>query len=686
MNRRPLCVGVAALLVATSSVIAQITPKDIISLRKVADVQMTPDGSTIAYTVSTPAPDNTQKSTHIWITSTSAPGKAHILTLSEATETSPRFSPDGKTLAFLSDRKNPITLSSTSPFPFHLTGVESRPELVEALNKPASPADGKDKPTNQIWIMPLAGGEATPLTGIPGAVKAFSWSPDGKTIAFIRQDEDSKALHDKKERKDDSYVVDSDYRFGRIYLYDLASHTARLLTTGERNIDNIDWSPDGTKIVARISPTPRINDYWRVSKIQILSSATGEVEKTVCEHASSAGVHWSHDGDHLTYSRETEKGITGVPVLYSLSSGKEVVVGKNVPATWNTLTWSGDGSHLVLTGIERTIGVVGDVTLSTGDVTVRSEKSFAQRNVSMSRDGSMLATIAETTSHPGEVSILTGTQWTTLTETNPQVAGWHLGDVREMSWKSKRDGRTIYGVLLLPTDYRTGQKYKTLVQLHGGPEGSWDIGWLGSWHDWARLLTTHGYAVFLPNPRGSDGQGTAFTELNYQDWGGGDFQDVMDGVDAVVAQGIADPHELVVGGWSYGGFMTSWSVTHTDRFKAAIMGAGVTDLFSMATTTDIAPDFLGGYLGAFDTGHAMYDAHSPMRSINECHTPTLVIHGDADERVPTFQGQEFYNALRFMGRETQMVRYPREPHVFAEMDHQIDLLTRVLAWYDSHLQ
>jgi len=626
------------------------------------------------------------KNTHIWITPSGTPGQAHILTLSDATETSPHFSPDGKTLAFLSDRKNPITPTAASPFPFHMVGIESRPEIVEALNKPAAPSDAKPKPGNQIWLMPLSGGEATPLTSIPGAVKAFRWSPDGKTIAFIRADEDTKALREKKEHKDDSFPVDQDYRFDRIYTYDLASHTARLLTTGDRNVDDIDWSPDGKRILARISPTPRINDYWRVSKIQILNAQTGEVEKTVCEHAASAGIQWSNDGDHLTYSRETEKGITGVPILYTLSTGKELIVGRNIPATWSTLTWSGDGSHLVLTGLERTIGVVADVDLTTGNATVRSEKSFNERAFTMNRDGSLAATVAETTSHPGEVATLKAAQWTTLTETNPQVAAWHLGEVREMSWKSKRDGKIIYGVLLLPVDYHEGQKYKTLVQLHGGPEGSWDIGWLGSWHDWARMLTTHNYAVFLPNPRGSDGQGTAFTEANFQDWGGGDFQDVMDGTDALIAQGIADPAKMVVGGWSYGGFMTSWTVTHTDRFKAAVMGAGVTDLFSMATTTDIAPDFLGGYLGALNKDPAMYDAHSPIRSLSHCHTPTLVIHGEADERVPISQGQEFYNGLRFMGRETQMVRYPREPHVFAEMDHQIDLLTRVLAWYDAHLQ
>ena len=159
----------------------------------------------------------------------------------------------------------------------------------------------------------------------------------------------------------------------------------------------------------------------------------------------------------------------------------------------------------------------------------------------------------------------------------------------------------------------------------------------------------------------------------------------MDGVDFLIRQKIADPSRLGIGGWSYGGFMTSWTITQTDRFKAAVVGAAVTDLYGMSTTTDIAPSYLNEFFGNFVTNRKMYDEHSPMRYIERCHTPSLVLHGDADERVPTFQGEEFYKGLRMLDRETELVRYSREPHIFAEREHQIDSMQRIVDWYDSHL-
>jgi dipeptidyl aminopeptidase/acylaminoacyl peptidase len=191
--------------------------------------------------------------------------------------------------------------------------------------------------------------------------------------------------------------------------------------------------------------------------------------------------------------------------------------------------------------------------------------------------------------------------------------------------------------------------------------------------------------VLLPNPRGSDGQGPAFTEANFQAWGGEDFADIMAGVDSLIAQGITDPDRMAIGGWSFGGFMTAWAVTHTDRFKAGMVGAGVTDLYSMATTTDISPSFSQSYMGPLATNAEIYDRNSPVRYLDQCHTPVLVLHGEADPRVPISQGQEFYHGLRFLGKEAEMVTYPREPHIFTEREHQIDSLTRVLAWYDTHL-
>ncbi|HEU4402113.1 MAG TPA: S9 family peptidase [Candidatus Polarisedimenticolia bacterium] len=269
-----------------------------------------------------------------------------------------------------------------------------------------------------------------------------------------------------------------------------------------------------------------------------------------------------------------------------------------------------------------------------------------------------------------------------LTTLNPQIAALRLGAQSEITWKNSKDGRLIYGVLITPLDFQSGRRSPLIVQPHGGPEWAY---WLG-WHSWSQLLASNGYAVLLPNPRGSDGQGWQFIEANRDDWGGMDFRDIMDGVDDLIKRGIADPDRLGIGGWSYGGFMSAWAVTQTDRFKAAVVGAAVTDLFSMYGTTDI-PTFQTRYfLDLPFKRRAAYDGHSPMSFIQNCKTPSLILHGQADERVPVSQGWEFYTGLRALGVETEMVVYPREPHGFEERAHEVDRFRRILDWYDRHLK
>jgi dipeptidyl aminopeptidase/acylaminoacyl peptidase len=677
----------AGVLLFASCMCAQelktVDPADIANLKQVSDPQISPDGKDVAYVVATPVDPGKHKDARIWLSPTDVAGQARPFIFGGGADTTPRWSPDGASIAFLSDRKNPLSQEKTGPFHFSIVGAEGRDDLTRE-DDPKAHDDAESE--MQLWIISQHGGEATPLTDIPGGIKSFAWSHDGKFIAFVRRDLDSKAERERKKLKNDHILVDQDYKYDRLWVYDLAQHQAGLLTRTNINVDAFDWSPNGTQLVARVSPTPRMDDYWRVSKIVLLDVQTGTIQKTLEEHAGYIQPRWSPDGHRAVFSKETTKQITDTHAIYDLDSGKEITIEDGYSGSVKQLLWTTDSKSVIGESIEGAHTVILRADASTGAASAIKGIEAPDGSISISNDGASIAYLGEDMRHPPEVWVSAHDHAQMLTDTNPQVKGWKLGSEQEIEWKSSKDGRTIHGVLVLPPGYQKGKRYQTIVHIHGGPEEAWTTGWHGSWYNYAAMLSSHGYVVLLPNPRGSDGQGPSFAEADYQDWGGGDFQDVMDGVDYVIAQGITDPNRMAIGGWSFGGFMTAWAVTHTDRFKAGMVGAGVTDLYSMATTTDIAPSFEDGYLGTYASSRQFYDARSSVRFLEQCHTPVLVLHGEADPRVPISQGEEFYYGLRFLGREAVMVRYPREPHIFTEREHQIDSLGRILAWYDSHLK
>ncbi len=663
-------------------------PADIADLKLVSDPRISPDGKQVVYMVASRGEAGKPRVERIWIVPADGSSGARLLLLGDGSDASPRWSPDGESMAFLSSRKNPLAGGKNDAFRFSLAGVKGREDVLRTEQPSPAPDAAEEKKEMQLWLLPVHGGEAQPLTDLSGGVKNIEWSHDGKLIAFVRTDQDTPEERAAKKIKADQAVADHDYKFDRLWVYDLARHEARLVTQTDMNVDDYDWSPDGARFIARVSPTPRIDDYWRVSKIVVVDAATGAIQRTVEEHAGYIPPRWSPDGRHVSFSRMTPRRITDVHVVLDLTSGKEISVEQATPGTVEELVWTPDGKSVLGEVIEGAHTGVVEVNAASGAMAhvsgVEGISSY-EGSINLDRDGDAFAYLGQTFTQPDEAWVFRDGKARVLTDTNPQAALWKLGSQREIQWKSSLDGRTIYGVLVLPPGYQAGTRYKTVVHVHGGPEEAWTTGWHGSWYNYAAMLSSHGYVVLLPNPRGSDGQGPEFTEADFQDWGGRDYQDVEDGVDFLVAQGIADPARLAIGGWSFGGYMTAWTVTHTDRFKAAMVGAGVTDIYSMATTTDIAPSFQDGYFGKFATNRQDYDKHSPVRYLDQCHTPVLVLHGEADKRVPMSQGQEFYYGLRFLGREAEFVHYPREPHIFTEREHQRDSLERMLEWYDAHL-
>lgn len=659
---------------------AMIEPADIANLKRVEGPRISPDGKLVAYTVDTPVAAGKHRDAHIWLASTDQTAAPRPFVYSGSADSSPEWSPDGTSLAFLSDRPNPLAQGGNSPFAFSLAPGTTRPDIPAK-----SPDTAPDQPNGMaLWLISLSGGEAQPLTSLPGSIRSFKWSPDGKSIAFVRTDVDSKEEHDRKAAKNDETHIDTAYHYDRLWMYDIAAHQARLLTAQDSNIDTLDWSPDGKSIVSRVSPTPRLDDYWRVSKVVVFDATTGAIARTIEEHSGYEPPSFSHDGNYIAFSRFTTRGITDVHIVKSLADGKEIRLEDKLPGTVAQMLWAGPRDRLIVSEYVGAHTVAVEIDPANFTLTTLSGISVTSEDFHASRDGNTLAFLGDSPATPAEVYVLNKSESKALTATNPQVANWSIGTQREISWQNAKDHRTVYGAVVLPPGYQAGTRYKTVVHIHGGPEEAWTTGFNGNWYNYATLLASHGYVVLLPNPRGSDGQGPGFTEANFQDWGGGDFGDVMAGVDFLIAQGITDPERMVIGGWSFGGFMTSWAVTHTDRFKAGMVGAAVTDLYSMATTTDIAPSFEDGYFGPLAGNFEVYDKHSPVRSVANCHTPVLVLHGEADPRVPLSQGQEFYHGLHFLGKDAVMITYPREPHIFTEREHQIDSLTRVLAWYDAH--
>jgi len=345
-----------------------------------------------------------------------------------------------------------------------------------------------------------------------------------------------------------------------------------------------------------------------------------------------------------------------------------------------------DSKHLMAQSVEGTHQALLTVDVANGDTRKLTDIVHSQWNVGFSTNGNTTAYFSQSVGSPSDIWILkTDAPPRKITDFNPQTAAWKLGKLREVEWKNSKDGLLRRGVVITPPDYQQGRLYPTIVNTHPG-DTAWWMGWHGSkWWDWGQLLASNGYVVFLPNTRGVTGEGPRMHQT-IADWGGMAFQDLMDGVDYLVQQKIADPNRLGIGGWSNGGFMTEYAITHTTRFKAAVAQAGHSDFFSLYGASYLSSSLRISFGDSPHVNRKGYDERSPIISIRNCRTPTLLLHGELDSGVPVGQAYEFYNALKDVGVETELVIYPRERHNIQERGHQLDVQRRMLAWFDKHLK
>jgi dipeptidyl aminopeptidase/acylaminoacyl peptidase len=639
---------------------------DILNLKAVGSPMVAPDGTAIIYTVRGWEQDRErmESRTRIWMVPVSG-GRARQITYGERGDSQPQWSPDGRYISFVSARG---------------TGT------------------GEDAPRAQIYVMRADGGEATKLTDAKEGVASYAWAPDSARIAYVTTDPRSNEEETAIRRRDDERVFEGDFRYQHIWTIDVETKTATRLTEGNTLtiMGSPSWAPDGSRLVFSAKPTTMLRDNR--SDVYVADVRTRSIEKISSNAGSDTNPQWSPEGTLIAWTAEptTAKPI-GDGTLPSYIGHSHLMlydVSKKITRdAWsssfdvdiNAPHWGADGRQIFFTAGKRAYVDVFRFDVSSGTYTqLTKEKTLSYG--SRSRDGRVVAVMLDSPQMPTEVHVTdaTFTSFTKLTETNPQAASFALGDTEVITWKSS-DGWEVEGVLLKPVGYKPGTKYPLLVVAHGGPAGAFTNNYRVGGLEGGQLWAGQGWAVLYPNPRGSTNYGEKFLRANLNDWGGGDYRDIMTGVDALIARGIADPERMAHIGWSYGGYMTAWVVSQTNRFKAAMVGAGLTNMWSMYGTNDI-PNVLVTYFGDIPNERTLrlYMTRSAMTYIDKVQTPTLILHGAQDGRVPVGQALEMYRGLKDRGKPTELVFYPRAGHGITEYYHVKDRLERIQDWVQRY--
>jgi len=682
MNRIRLLALMALCLSATVALTQQpstmprpISIADYFLIHEVHDPQMSPDGKWVAYTVSSPSKEEDKSESRIWMVATSG-GDALALTAAEVSSSHPRWSPDGKWLAFLSARN-----------------------------------EGK----TQVWLLNRAGGEAQKLTDTPQDVDDFAWSPDSSRLALLLHDPKDEELEaaktkDKTAGSSDSekgkksktprpWVIDRlqfkvdevgflDRRRKHIYTFSLAGKWLNQVTSGDYDDDEPAWSPDG-KVIAfssnRSKPDPDATynkDIWTVAADNTDKGA--QLTQVTTNPGEDTSPAWSPDGKRITYSTQLDPKLfqyaTKHIAVSPAAGGEPKILTLSLDRMASDPRYSPDGKSIYFVADDDGTQVLCQINLADGKITRPISGRFILYSYSLAKSGEIAAQIAYA-DRPNEIYLSQNGKLDRITHTNDALfSQLKLSQPEYVKFKSK-DGSIVAGYLYKPLEYVPGKKYPTLLRPHGGPVWAY----YAEFAHFAQLFAANGYAVLYPNPRGSTGYGQDFCKAIWADWGNKDFQDDMAMVDYAVEKGIADPDKLGVGGWSYGGISTDFIIGRTNRFKAAISGAGAAEFTSMYGHDQYQRDYFTE-LGYPWENKALWDKLAPFYKVKNITTPALFMGGSVDWNVPILGGEQMYQALKALGRDTALVVYPGEFHEFATPTHIADRYARYLAWYNHYVK
>lgn len=630
---------------------------DLFALESVGDPAISPDGAWVAYTLGQIDLERDVRETSVWMVRR-AGGDPVRLTREGASAYAPRWSPDGAYLSFLSAR---------------------------------------DDEAAQVWLLNRSGGEAQQLTSVQQGVEAHEWSPDGQRLALVIRDPDPDATEDG-ETPPRPWVIDRllfkddgvgylDRLRTHIYVFDIATRQATQLTRGDYDDSEPAWSPDGGAIafVSNRSPNPDANydtDIW------LVPSDASDARRTPRQLTTSPGADrspsWSPDGERIAYvSMPDMDEITWYAMEYvaivAAEGGEPLLLSKPLDRRAGWPRFSRDGSWVYFHVEDQRSKHLVRTPVGGGPAELVIDGHRCVEDYAIGPEGGIVALVRELDS-PGNLFAVHGAELRQLTRHNDELlADIELAAVESVSFPS-RDGTEIQGLLYKPPGFSARKRYPTLLRIHGGPWAQYDYGFLFE----AQLFAAHGYLVVLTNPRGSTGRGIDFRMGIWQNWGVRDTEDVLAGVDHAIALGYADPERLGIGGWSWGGILTNAAITTTDRFKAAVSIASY-GLNAANYGHDLWHRWWERELGLPWENRDQWERLSTFNKVQNIVTPTLWICGEKDWNVPATNSEQMYQAMKRLGRETQLVIYPDQDHGIQRPSFRKDLWERHLAWYDSYL-
>jgi dipeptidyl aminopeptidase/acylaminoacyl peptidase len=665
-----------AILIVAAAAVAQtsgqpakrpISLDDLFKIKSVGDPQRSPDGKWIAYTVGTTDAEKDKRDTDLWMVSWDGTEEVR-LTSSPDGESTPRWSPDGRYLAFLASR-----------------GTEDEKKLG-----------------SQVWLLDRRGGEAWKLTEVKGGVDEYAWSPDGRRLVLAVSEQDPADEPEKmegwKRKTRPPFVIDR-YHFKQdrsgylnrlgthLWLFDVAARKAESLTTGPYQDGSPVWSPDGARIAfaSDRGPDPDRNPDTAIFVVEAKPGA--EIKPlTSREFPDSSRPAWSPDGQWIAFlygdePRFSAYGLSRLAVVAAAGGAPRALAASLDRNVSGPLLWSPDGTSLTVIVEDDRADYIGRIPVAGGQVEKLTSDRRTFSNLSLGPDGA-ITLLTGTANETNEVSALANGQLRRLTHQNDALfAGLELGITEDFTSKSK-DGSVANGLLVKPASYDAGKLYPMLLMIHGGPNGQ---------DDWSfrfdlQYFAAHGYVVLAVNYRGSSGHGSAYSRAIFADWGHKEVLDLLGAVDRAVTLKIADPARLGIGGWSYGGILTDYTIATDTRFKAAISGAGSALQLSMYGSDQYIRQYELEIGVPWKATDAWIRISYPFFKADRIKTPTLFMGGEKDFNVPIVGGEQMYQALKSLGVETQLVVYPGQYHGITMPSYVRDRYERYLAWYDKFLK